>query len=106
MPKPSIASGYHLLLEVHAGDAAVLDDPTGLADRLSREAQGDPTVLPATGFHYFQPQGVSGALWAGDVLLTVHTWPEQGFAAIDLFSRSPLDAEAWHTALVAALTHP
>jgi S-adenosylmethionine/arginine decarboxylase-like enzyme len=100
-----LASQHHLLLEFHGCDPALLSDPVDLATRLMA---GDPaaTLLPDRGFHAFQPQGLSGALVIGDTVLTVHTWPEQGFATIDLFSRLPLDAGAWSDRLGLALQRP
>jgi S-adenosylmethionine decarboxylase len=37
-------------------------------------------------FHKFAPQGVSGYILIAESHLSVHTWPERGYAAIDLFT--------------------
>ena len=37
-------------------------------------------------FHRFSPQGVSGVLVIAESHLSIHTWPEQEFAAVDLFT--------------------
>ena len=37
-------------------------------------------------FHQFEPEGVSGVLLIAESHLSVHTWPEDGFAAVDIFT--------------------
>jgi S-adenosylmethionine decarboxylase len=37
-------------------------------------------------FHRFAPQGVSGVVIIAESHVTVHTWPEHGYAAIDVFT--------------------
>lgn len=37
-------------------------------------------------FHHFSPYGVSGAVIITDSHLAIHTWPEYGYAAVDLFT--------------------
>ena len=36
-------------------------------------------------FHQFQPQGVTGAVILAESHMAIHTWPEHGYAAVDLF---------------------
>lgn len=47
-------------------------------------------------FHKFSPQGVSGVVVISESHLAVHTWPEHGYAAVDVFtcgdSVNPWDA--------------
>lgn len=37
-------------------------------------------------FHRFNPQGVSGVIVIAESHLSVHTWPEFGYAAVDVFT--------------------
>ena len=37
-------------------------------------------------FHHFNPYGVSGVIIIKESHLTIHTWPEYGYAAIDIFT--------------------
>ena len=37
-------------------------------------------------FHHFSPYGVSGVVVIAESHVTVHTWPEHGYAAVDIFS--------------------
>ena len=43
------------------------------------------TVLDAT-FHKFSPQGVSGVVVLAESHMSIHTWPELGYAAVDVFT--------------------
>jgi len=47
-------------------------------------------------FHKFSPQGVSGVVVISESHLAIHTWPELGYAAVDVFtcgsSVNPWDA--------------
>lgn len=78
--------GTHLVLEIWGVDAGRLDDRHGL-ERVLREASAAAglTVLEAA-FHRFEPQGVTGVLVLSESHVSVHTWPELGYAAVDLFS--------------------
>lgn len=40
-------------------------------------------------FHQFSPWGVTGVVVITESHVTVHTWPEHGYAAVDVFSCSP-----------------
>ena len=42
-------------------------------------------------FHHFNPYGVSGAVIISESHLTIHTWPEYGYAAVDLFTCGTID---------------
>ena len=55
-------------------------------------------------FHKFAPQGVSGVVLIAESHLSVHTWPEHAYAAVDLFTCGvTLDAEPAVALLQAAL---
>jgi S-adenosylmethionine decarboxylase len=63
-----------------------------LCDSVKR---GGGTIVK-TVFHNFNPFGVSGVVVITESHVTIHTWPEHGYAAVDIFSCSPkLD----HTAI-------
>jgi S-adenosylmethionine decarboxylase len=36
--------------------------------------------------HHFQPQGVTGLALLAESHLSIHTWPESGYAAVDVFT--------------------
>lgn len=57
--------------------------------RLLRQAvsQGGGTIVKSV-FHNFSPYGVSGVVVITESHVTIHTWPEHGYAAVDIFSCS------------------
>jgi S-adenosylmethionine decarboxylase proenzyme len=52
---------------------------------LAAASQSGVTVLGES-FHRFSPQGVSGVLIIAESHFTIHTWPEHGYAAADIFT--------------------
>lgn len=55
-------------------------------------------------FHRFSPQGVSGVVIIAESHLTIHTWPEHGYAAVDVFTCGrPEIAEAVMALVITAL---
>ena len=80
------AVGTHLFLELSDCDEALLDDVRHIEDAMvgaAREAGG--TVL-ARSFHKFEPRGVTGIVAIAESHLSIHTWPEHGYAAADVFT--------------------
>jgi spermidine synthase len=80
------ALGRHLLVELYGCPSGLLDDARHLEDSLRQAAhQAGARVLEAV-FHCFSPHGVTGVLLIQESHLAIHTWPEHGFAAADLFT--------------------
>ena len=98
---PPAPIGRHVLLEHWGGRG--LDD-AALLERAMRAAAraGGATVLGAH-LHPFPGGGVTGVLLLAESHVTVHTWPERGYAALDLFLCGDTDVEAAADALDAAL---
>jgi S-adenosylmethionine decarboxylase proenzyme len=44
-------------------------------------------------FHQFEPEGVTGFLLLAESHLSVHTWPEEGLATIDIFTCGQMDTD-------------
>ncbi len=80
------ALGRHLLLELRECNKAVLDDLKYLENALvSAAREAGATVLDKS-FHHFAPQGVSGVVLIAESHLSLHTWPEHAYAAVDIFT--------------------
>jgi S-adenosylmethionine decarboxylase len=80
------ALGRHLLLELRECNKAVLDDLKYLENALvSAAREAGATVLDKS-FHQFAPQGVSGVVLIAESHLSLHTWPEHAYAAVDIFT--------------------
>ncbi|MDA8020998.1 MAG: adenosylmethionine decarboxylase [Thermoanaerobaculia bacterium] len=83
---PSQAFGSHVLLDVWGVEQAILDDPDALRRHMSEAARRGGATVVEERFHRFAPQGVSGVVVLAESHVAVHTWPEHGFAALDVFT--------------------
>jgi S-adenosylmethionine decarboxylase len=80
------ALGRHLLVELQDCNKEALDNLGFLREvMLSAAAACGATVLGES-FHRFSPQGVSGVVVIAESHLSIHTWPEYGYAAVDIFT--------------------
>jgi S-adenosylmethionine decarboxylase len=80
------ALGKHLLLELKDCDREVLNDVAALRDVLLEAAGVSGAAVLGESFHQFKPQGVSGVITIAESHLFIHTWPEYGYAAFDIFT--------------------
>ena len=80
------ALGRHLLLELNGCDRKVLDDIGFLRDAMLMAAEECGATVVGESFHQFSPQGVSGVVVIAESHLFIHTWPEYGYAAADIFT--------------------
>ena len=80
------ALGKHLLLELKDCDKEVLNDLDFLKDALLTAASEAKAMVLSESFHQFKPQGVSGVVVIAESHLFIHTWPECGYAAADIFT--------------------
>jgi S-adenosylmethionine decarboxylase proenzyme len=92
-PQPRPAHGVHLLLEYRDCAPAVLDDPAELERVLYQAAAAIGAKVLTAAFHRFAPHGVTGFLLLEESHLSIHTWPEQAYAAVDLFSCGATEPE-------------
>jgi S-adenosylmethionine decarboxylase len=79
-------TGQHVLADLHGIDAALLTDVAAI-DTLLRVAAGAAGArILHSHFHSFGPaMGVTGVLLLAESHISIHTWPEFGFAAADIF---------------------
>jgi S-adenosylmethionine decarboxylase len=80
------ALGRHLLVELNDCNREVLNDLDLLREAMLTAAIQSGAVVLGDSFHRFSPQGVSGVVVIAESHLSVHTWPEYGYAAVDVFT--------------------
>ncbi len=82
------ARGTHWLIDCHGVDSARLSDAVSLETMLCGAASDAGATRLFQHFHRFGAEtdaGVTGVVLLAESHITIHTWPDQGFAAIDLF---------------------
>jgi S-adenosylmethionine decarboxylase len=76
-------AGVHLIVDLYA--AQHLDDIDHIEATLRRCVQAASATLLHIHLHHFQPNGVSGVAVLAESHISIHTWPEAGYAALDVF---------------------
>lgn len=81
-----MSNGRHLILDLYDCDPAVLDDFEELQRLLeSSLVMANATILRIIG-EKFKPQGVTLLALLAESHASIHTWPELGYAAVDLYT--------------------
>jgi len=80
------ALGKHILIELNECNKDLLNDIEYLRTALSDVARRIGATVIKDAFYQFTPQGVSGVVIIAESHLSIHTWPEYNFAAVDVFT--------------------
>ncbi|MBI2872421.1 MAG: adenosylmethionine decarboxylase [Chloroflexi bacterium] len=80
------AVGTHVLLDLKKCNRASLNDLPFLREALLEAAEKVGATIIDHTFHQFSPQGVTGVVAIAESHLCIHTWPELGYAAVDIFT--------------------
>ncbi len=78
--------GKHLLIEYYDCDSKILKNTSLIEKYMIEAAEVAKATIVESVFHTFNPWGVSGVIVIEESHLTIHTWPEYGYAAVDLFT--------------------
>ncbi len=85
------ALGNHIIVEYYNCDTEVLKKHEYIEEIMNLAAKDMGATIIESVFHMFNPWGVSGAIIIAESHLTIHTWPEHNYAAVDLFTCGNLD---------------
>ena len=80
------ALGLHVLLELRNCNTELLDQLEFVRETLLRAANETGATVIDHIFHQFSPQGITGVVAIAESHLCIHTWPEHGYAAVDIFT--------------------
>jgi S-adenosylmethionine decarboxylase len=78
--------GRHCILEIYECDPAKLNDEAFVRTTITSSAKMAGATLLNLITHSFKPQGVTGLALLAESHISIHTWPEIGYAAIDVFT--------------------
>ena len=78
--------GQHVLAEFFECDPNTLNSLDKVEKYMVDAALECGATIVQKCFHMFNPYGVSGVVIISESHLAIHTWPELGYAAVDLFT--------------------
>lgn len=78
--------GRHCVAELGRGCPVLLDDEEYIKQSLADAALRCGATLLSITTHRFKPQGVTAVALLSESHISLHTWPEHGYAAADAFT--------------------
>ncbi|HEY6101628.1 MAG TPA: adenosylmethionine decarboxylase [bacterium] len=91
--------GHHYIAEASGCTPEIIGKVESVEQILVRAAEVAGVQVWSISFHRFNPNGVSGVVVISESHLSVHTWPEYGYAALDIFTcgdtAKPEEAVEW-----------
>ena len=78
--------GRHILAEFYNCDEKMMDNVDYISGAMNEAARISGATVVGSEFHEFEPWGVSGVVVISESHLSIHTWPEYKYAAVDLFT--------------------
>jgi S-adenosylmethionine decarboxylase len=78
--------GDHYLVDLHGCDVELIGAAKPTEEALLSAATRCGSTIIEYHFHQFSPHGVSGVILIAESHISVHTWPETGFVAVDIFT--------------------
>jgi S-adenosylmethionine decarboxylase len=85
-------AGVHLIIDLHGAER--LNDIDHIEDTLRRCVVAARATLLHIHLHHFQPNGVSGVAVLAESHISIHTWPDAHYAALDVFMCGSADPDA------------
>ena len=83
--------GSHVISELWGCDFDKLNDVNHIERTFVDAAFKSGAEVREVAFHKFAPQGVSGVVIISESHLTIHSFPEHGYASIDVYTCGDLD---------------
>ena len=80
------ALGRHILAEFFDCNHEMMKDTKRIEEEMQNAAKACNATSVESVFHTFNPFGASGAGVIAESHLTIHTWPEYNYAAVDIFT--------------------
>jgi len=81
-----VGLGRHVIAELLNCDRSALDDVKLVESALLEAARATKSKIISHYVYRFKPHGVSGYVLVAESHLSIHTWPEYGYAAVDVFT--------------------
>jgi len=88
MTNSQLHVGAHYLVELSECDISLINSESHLRERLLEAIGQSGARIIRDVFHSFSPHGVTGVVVIAESHVSIHTWPEHGYAAVDIFTCS------------------
>ena len=86
--------GRHVIAEFYECNVKKIEDVAFVQEAMIGAAKATKATIVDVIFHSFNPYGVSGVIVIAESHLAIHTWPEYGFASVDIYTCGG-DVEPW-----------
>ncbi len=83
-----MALGFHIIAEFYGCDPKKLEKVQDVEPVLTKAAEIAEFNVLGRNFYQFEPYGVTGILLLSESHVSIHTWPEHGYVALDVFTCS------------------
>lgn len=80
------ALGRQILVEFYDCNCSVLDNEDLIRELMLEGVRRSGATIISDTFHTFSPHGVSGVVVIAESHVAIHSWPEHGYAAVDIFT--------------------
>ncbi|MEO1210432.1 MAG: adenosylmethionine decarboxylase [Cyanobacteria bacterium J06638_20] len=84
--RPLSPVGRHCILELYDCPAGLLNDGALIQLLLRESADRAKATFLGDLIHKFDPQGITALALLAESHISIHTWPEKGYAAVDVFT--------------------
>lgn len=78
--------GNHLIIELYECHSDMINDAKQVEERLIEAVRISGAKMVQSVIHKFNPHGISGVIVIEESHFSVHTWPEYGYCALDIFT--------------------
>lgn len=85
--------GFHYVVEAAGCDEEILQSADRIREIFLKAAKIGNMEVKASYFFKFSPTGVSGMVIVAESHISIHTWPELGYAALDVYTCGDSDPE-------------
>ncbi len=93
-PQAAMTPFRHILYDVWVEEPGILERVEPMREMMLEAARRSNALILDAYFHQFDPHGVTGVVLIAQSHLSIHTWSEDAYAAIDLFTYSHMDPDA------------
>jgi S-adenosylmethionine decarboxylase len=78
--------GKHYLIDLYNCNAVKINDPIFIEKLLTDASNIARSTLLDLKLHLFEPQGITGFALLAQSHISIHTWPENGYTAVDIYT--------------------